>query len=431
MALFVHKYGGTSVGSIQQIRRIAETLAQMWRGGDQVVVVLSAMGDATDRLVALAREAAPSAKGAPSGRELDALLSSGEQVSAALLALVLRYEHDIDGLSFTGAQAGIRTDSAHNKARILDIDTTRLRGSLKNKRLPVVAGFQGVNDDGDITTLGRGGSDTSAVALAVALQAEACRIYTDVDGVYTTDPRIVSQARLIRSLTFEEMLEMAGLGAKVLQIRAVQFASKYNMPIHVLSSSSSLSDTSSGTVIRGDEETKEKLVSEISKQSDNPPMEKAHITGIAFNRDEAQLTLTGVPDTPGIAAQILGGVAAANIEVDMIVQNVGAHDGLADFTFTVHRGDYERAREILGQTVKEFGAQEVLGDNTVVKVSIVGVGMRSHAGVAATMFKALADNQINIRMISTSEIKVSVVIDEARMEDAVRVLHEAFELDAA
>lgn len=406
VAPVVYKYGGTSVGSVERIKRVAVAVAAAANDGAQIVVVLSAMGDTTDKLVALAAEAAPGAR----GRELDALLASGEQVSTALLAMTLKHAHNVNAVSMSGAQAGVSTNAEYNKARITSIDADKIKSRLERGEIPVVAGFQGIDAEGHTTTLGRGGSDTSAVALAVALKADECRIHTDVRGVYTTDPRIVDEARLIKAMTFEEMLEMSGLGAKVLQIRAVQFAGKYNMPLRVLSSF----EGGPGTLISKDDKL----------------MEKAHVTGIAFNRDEAQLTLTGVPDTPGVAAKILGGVAAANIEVDMIVQNVGVHEGLADFTFTVHRDDYARARDILGRTVDEFGAHEVLGDDTVVKVSIVGVGMRSHAGVAATMFKALADGGINIRMISTSEIKVSVVIDEKHLEPAVRMLHKAFELES-
>ena len=403
MALIVRKYGGTSVGTTERIIRVAAMLARAREQGEQSIVVLSAMGDTTDRLLALAKEAAPGEH----GRELDVLLASGEQISTSLLALTLRHRHNIDAISLTGAQAGITTDSIFNKARIQNINAQKLTDLIRDRQLPVIAGFQGADEKGHTTTLGRGGSDTSAVALAVAIQADECQIYTDVAGVYTTDPRIVPQARLIKTITYEEMLEMAGLGAKVLQIRSVQFANKYNMPLRVLPAF----EEGEGTLIQYDE-----------------AMEYAHIAGIAFNRDEAQLTLTGVPDKPGIAAQILSVVAKANIEVDMIVQNIGVHDDLADFTFTVHRRDYKQALKILQQTAAKMGAQ-AFGNDAVVKVSLIGIGMRSHASVAATMFKTLAENNINIHMISTSEVKISVVIDQEMNDLAVRVLHQAFELE--
>ncbi|MEW6353617.1 MAG: aspartate kinase [Pseudomonadota bacterium] len=405
MALIVQKYGGTSVGSPQRIAQVAEKVIAYRRQGHDVVVVVSAMSGETDRLIKLAKEL----DSRPNARELDVLLATGEQVTIALLSIALE-KRGCAARSYTGSQVHIRTDSAHNKARILDIEAARIYKDLAEGRVVVVAGFQGVDEDGNITTLGRGGSDTTAVALAAALKAAECEIYTDVDGVYTTDPRVVPQARRLERLTFEEMLEMASLGAKVLQIRSVEFASKYNVPVRVLSSF----EEGRGTLITSEEGV----------------MEQALISGIAFNRDEAKLTIVGVPDQPGIAHRILGPIAAANIEVDMIIQNVGA-DGLTDFTFTVHRNDYDKALEILQKTSKQMGAREVVGDNTIVKVSLVGVGMRSHAGIASQMFQALAAENINIRMISTSEIKISVVVDEKYMELAVRALHSAFKLDRA
>ncbi len=403
MSLIVQKYGGTSVGSPQRIAQVAEKVISYRRQGHDIVVVVSAMSGETDRLLKLAKEL----DGRPCARELDVLLATGEQVTIALLSIALE-KLGCTARSYTGGQVHILTDSAHNKARIKDIDGARINKDLSKGRVVVVAGFQGVDCDGNITTLGRGGSDTTAVALAAALKADECQIYTDVDGVYTTDPRVVPQARRLERLTFEEMLEMASLGAKVLQIRSVEFASKYNVPVRVLSSFAE----GSGTLITSEETA----------------MEQALISGIAFNRDEAKLTIMGVPDQPGIAYSILGPIAEANIEVDMIIQNVGA-DGLTDFTFTVHRNDYEKAMETLQQTSLQLGAREVVGDKAIVKVSIVGMGMRSHAGIASTMFKALAAEQINIRMISTSEIKISVVIDEKYLELAVRSLHTAFKLD--
>lgn len=411
MTLIVRKYGGTSVGTVERIIRIAAMLARAKEQGEQSIVVLSAMGGATDRLLALAEEAAPGER----GRELDALLASGEQVSTAILALTLRHRHNINAISLSGAQAGIKTDSTFNKARIQNIRADDIMAHVHTGHLPVIAGFQGTDPDGQTTTLGRGGSDTSAVAVAVATQADECRIYTDVAGVYTTDPRIVPEARLIKHITCEEMLEMAGLGAKVLQIRSVQFANKYNMPLRVLSTF----EAGEGTLISNNE---------TYDKNHDKNMEHAHIAGIAFNRDEAQLTITDVPDKPGIAAQILSVIAKADIEVDMIVQNVGVRDNLADFTFTVHRRDYRQALDILEKTANALGAQ-AFGNDDVVKVSLVGIGMRSHADVAATMFKALAENNINIHMISTSEVKISVVIDSDLNDLAVRVLHRAFALD--
>ena len=371
--------------------------------GDDIVVVVSAMSGETDRLIRLAKEVAQR----PNARELDVLLSTGEQATIALLSMALE-ERGCKARSYTGAQVHILTDNAYNKARIVDIDSARIHKDLAEGRVVVVAGFQGVDHEGNITTLGRGGSDTTAVALAAALKADECQIYTDVDGVYTTDPRVVPQARRLDRITYEEMLEMASLGAKVLQIRSVEFASKYNVPLRVLSSF----EEGAGTLITSEEAV----------------MEQALISGIAFNRDEAKLTMIGVPDQPGVAHRILGPIAEANIEVDMIVQNVG-EDGLTDFTFTVHRNDYDLALDIVKKTAKEMGAREVQGDNHIVKVSIVGVGMRSHAGIASQMFQTLAGEGINIRMISTSEIKISVVVDEKYLELAVRALHSAFKLD--
>ena len=405
MSLIVQKYGGTSVGSPQRIQHVAEKVMNCREQGDDVVVVVSAMSGETDRLIRLAKEIAQR----PSARELDVLLSTGEQATIALLSMALE-ERGCKARSYTGAQVHILTDNAYNKARIVDIDSARIHKDLAEGRVVVVAGFQGVDREGNITTLGRGGSDTTAVALAAALKADECQIYTDVDGVYTTDPRVVPQARRLDRITYEEMLEMASLGAKVLQIRSVEFASKYNVPLRVLSSF----EEGAGTLITSEEAS----------------MEQALISGIAFNRDEAKLTMIGVPDQPGVAYRILGPIAEANIEVDMIVQNVG-EDGLTDFTFTVHRNDYDKALEIVKRTAHQMGAREVEGDNHIVKISIVGVGMRSHAGIASQMFQTLAGEGINIRMISTSEIKISVVVDEKYLELAVRALHAAFKLDQA
>lgn len=403
MDLIVQKYGGTSMGSIERIEHVAEKVIGYRNRGNQVVVVVSAMAGETDRLLGLARKI----NQRPYPRELDVLLSTGEQVSIALLSMALD-KRGCPVRSYTGSQVHILTDSAHNKARIKDIEARRIRADLEDGRVVVVAGFQGIDEHGNITTLGRGGSDTTAVALAAALKAGECQIFTDVDGVYTTDPRIVAQARRLVRITFEEMLELASLGSKVLQIRSVEFAGKYNVRLRVLSTFAE----GEGTLITFEEEE----------------MEHPLISGIAFSRDEAKLTVLGVPDQPGIAYGILGPIAAANIEVDMIVQNVG-QDGTTDFTFTVHRNDYERALEILDARTRELGAREVAGDNQIVKISLVGVGMRSHAGIASRMFESLAKEGINIRMISTSEIKISVVVDERYLELAVRALHEAFELD--
>ncbi|MDD1013107.1 aspartate kinase [Pseudomonas rubra] len=405
MALIVQKFGGTSVGTVERIEQVADKVKKFREAGDDLVVVLSAMSGETNRLIELAKKITDQ----PVPRELDVIVSTGEQVTIALLAMAL-IKRGIAAVSYTGNQVRILTDSAHNKARILQIDDQKIRGDLKAGRVVVVAGFQGVDEHGNITTLGRGGSDTTGVALAAALKADECQIYTDVDGVYTTDPRVVAQAQRLDKITFEEMLEMASLGSKVLQIRAVEFAGKYNVPLRVLHSF----QEGPGTLITIDEEES---------------MEQPIISGIAFNRDEAKLTIRGVPDTPGVAFKILGPISAANIEVDMIVQNV-SHDNTTDFTFTVHRNDYDKAHKVLDKTALELNAREVVGDTNIAKVSIVGVGMRSHAGVASRMFEALAKESINIQMISTSEIKVSVVIEEKYLELAVRALHTAFELDA-
>ena len=407
MALIVQKFGGTSVGSVERIEQVADKVKKFRDAGDDLVVVLSAMSGETNRLIDLAK--AISGDQQPLPRELDVIVSTGEQVTIALLAMALN-KRGVPAVSYTGSQVRILTDSAHTKARILQIDDQKIRTDLKAGRVVVVAGFQGVDEHGNITTLGRGGSDTTGVALAAALKADECQIYTDVDGVYTTDPRVVPVAQRLDKITFEEMLEMASLGSKVLQIRAVEFAGKYNVPLRVLHSFKE----GPGTLITIDEEES---------------MEQPIISGIAFNRDEAKLTIRGVPDTPGVAFKILGPVSDANVEVDMIVQNV-SHDNTTDFTFTVHRNEYDAAERILQNTAKEIGAREVVGDTKIAKVSIVGVGMRSHAGVASRMFEALAKESINIQMISTSEIKVSVVIEEKYLELAVRALHTAFELDA-
>ncbi len=403
MALLVQKYGGTSVGSIERIKAVAERVKKSVDDGHRIVVVVSAMSGETNRLVALAGEISDQ----PLTREMDVLLSTGEQVTIALLCMALS-ELGQSARSYTGRQAGIRTDDAHTKARITDIDTAAVMNDLDHGHVVVLAGFQGATVDGDITTLGRGGSDTSAVAMAAALKADECQIYTDVDGVYTTDPRVVPNARKMNQITFEEMLEMASLGSKVLQIRAVEFAGKYNVALRVLSSF----EDGDGTLITYEEDDR---------------LEQVLISGIAFNRDEAQITVVGVPDTPGIAFQILGPVADGNVEVDMIVQNVSG-DNRTDFTFTVNRAEYEKTMAIVEQRAKELGALEVSGNTNIVKLSVVGVGMRSHAGIASKMFEALAREGINIIMISTSEIKISVVIDEKYLELGVRTLHDAFEL---
>ena len=407
MALIVQKYGGTSVANVERIRAVAERVAKFKMLGHQVVVVLSAMSGETNRLIALARDI----QAQPDPRELDMLVSTGEQVTIALLAMALK-DLGLKARSYTGAQVRILTDNAFTKARILNIDEARMRADLDSGHVVVVAGFQGVDEQGNITTLGRGGSDTTGVALAAALKADECQIYTDVDGVYTTDPRFVPEARRLKTITFEEMLEMASLGSKVLQIRSVEFAGKYKVKLRVLSS---FQDEGDGTLITFEE---------------NNTMEQAVISGIAFNRDEAKITVVGVPDQPGIAYQILGPVADANIDVDMIVQNVG-HENTTDFTFTVHRNDFAKAMDIVKSHAKAIGAREVTGDDKIAKVSIVGVGMHSHVGIARKMFETLSKENINLQMISTSEIKISVVVEDKYMELAVRALHQAFELDKA
>jgi aspartate kinase len=406
MALIVQKYGGTSVGSTDRIKNVARRVANYHAQGHQLVVVVSAMSGETNRLLGLAKEIS----GAPDPRELDVIASTGEQVTIGLLSIAL-HELGLKAKSYTGAQVSILTDNAYTKARILAIDEERMRADLEAGYIVVVAGFQGVDGDGNITTLGRGGSDTTGVALAAALKADECQIFTDVDGVYTTDPRIVPEARRLDTITFEEMLEMASLGSKVLQIRSVEFAGKYRVKLRVLSS---FEDSGPGTLITYEEDE---------------TMEQAIISGIAFNRDEAKVTVMGVPDRPGIAYHILGPIADANLDVDMIVQNVG-ESGHTDFSFTVNRSEFKKAQDVLRAEIgKSFDAREIIGDNRIAKVSVVGIGMRSHVGIAATMFKALADEGINIQMISTSEIKISVIIDEKYLELAVRVLHKAFELD--
>lgn len=403
MALVIQKYGGTSVGTIERIQAVADRVLSHKQQGNDIVVAVSAMSGETNRLTALAEEIIPH----PKGRELDVLLSTGEQVTIALLCMALEAK-GCPARSYTGGQVRILTDSVHNKARILNIDENRIRNDLREGRVVVVAGFQGVDEDGNITTLGRGGSDTTAVALAAALKADECQIYTDVDGVYTTDPRIVPEARRLKSITYEEMLEMASLGAKVLQIRSVEFAQKYNVPMRVLSSF----EEGEGTLIT----------------TEDKAMEQVQISGITANKDEAKVTLLGVPDKPGVAVAILGPVADAGIEVDMIIQNVGA-DGTTDFTFTVHRNDYSQTLEILKKVKQNLDARAVEGDDKIVKISVVGIGMRSHAGIASKMFNALSQEGINIQMISTSEIKISVVVDEKYLELGVRTLHSAFGLD--
>ncbi len=403
MSLIVQKYGGTSVANIERIEHVAERVIACRGRGHDLVVVVSAMSGETDRLLGLARELMPR----PTPREQDVLLATGEQVTIALLAMALQ-KRGYPACSYTGAQVPIRTNSVHSKARIEHIDPERIRADLASGHIVVVAGFQGVDARGNLTTLGRGGSDTTAVALAAALEAAECQIFTDVDGVYTTDPRVVPKARRLARITFEEMLEMASLGSKVLQIRSVEFAGKYSVPLRVLSSFTE----GEGTLITFEEEQ----------------MEQPLVTGIAFNRDEAQLTVQGVEDRPGVAFSILGPIAEANIDVDMIVQNSG-HDGTTDFTFTVHRNDYEQALELLRHLTGSLNAREVVGNCDIVKISLVGVGMRSHAGIASRMFQSLAGEGINIRMISTSEIKISVVVDEKYLELGVRALHEAFGLD--
>ena len=418
MALIVHKYGGTSMGSTERIRQVAKRVAKWARAGHQLVVVPSAMSGETNRLLGLAKELAPASSDDSYRRELDMLAATGEQASSALLSIALQAE-GLACVSYAGWQVPIRTDSAYTKARIEAIDDTRVRADLAAGRVVIVTGFQGVDAQGNITTLGRGGSDTSAVAVAAAMKASECLIYTDVDGVYTTDPRVVPEARRLRTVSFEEMLEMASMGSKVLQIRSVEFAGKYRVPLRVLSSFTPwdidiVEEASSGTLITFE---------------DDEHMEQAIVSGIAFNRDEAKISLLGVPDKPGIAYQILGAVADANIEVDVIIQNI-SKDGKTDFSFTVNRVDYARSMELLKTRVLPgLGAQEVVGDAKICKVSIVGIGMRSHVGIASKMFRCLSEEGINIQMISTSEIKTSVVIDEKYMELAVRALHKAFDLD--
>jgi aspartate kinase len=418
MSLIVHKYGGTSMGSPERIRNVAKRVAKWARAGHQLVVVPSAMSGETNRLLALANELRPEATSAAVMREMDSIAATGEQVSAGLLALALQAE-GLPAVSYAGWQVPVKTDSAYTKARIQSIDDERVRADLAAGRVAVITGFQGIDDDGHVTTLGRGGSDTSAVAVAAAMKADECLIYTDVDGVYTTDPRIVPEARRLHTISFEEMLEMASLGSKVLQIRSVEFAGKYRVPLRVLSSFTPwdipiAEEAVSGTLITFEEDTK---------------MEQAVVSGIAFNRDEAKVTVMGVPDKPGVAYQILGAVADANIDVDVIIQNV-SNDGKTDFSFTVHRNDYTRVMELLKtQVAPATGANDVRGDPKICKVSIVGIGMKSHVGIAAKMFRCLSEEGINIQMISTSEIKTSVVIDEKYMELAVRALHKAFELE--
>jgi len=406
MALIVQKYGGTSVGSPDRIKNVAKRVARWKAMGHDVVVVPSAMSGETNRLIALAKEIMPS----PDARELDVIAATGEQVTIGLLAMAIMQE-GCKAKSYTGPQVRVLTDSTFTKARILDIDDQKIRKDLADGNVVVVAGFQGADENGNITTLGRGGSDTSAVALAAALKADECQIYTDVDGVYTTDPRVVPEAKKLDTITFEEMLEMASLGSKVLQIRSVEFAGKYKVKLRVLSS---FTDEGEGTLITVEEDKS---------------MEQPIISGIAFNRDEAKLTVLGVPDRPGIAYQILGPIADANIDVDMIIQNVG-HDGTTDFSFTVNRSEFNKALGVLESVKSHIGARDIVGDNKICKVSAVGVGMRSHPGVASQMFRALAEDGINLQMISTSEIKISVVVDEKYLELAVRVLHKTFGLDA-
>ncbi len=404
MSLIVQKYGGTSVGTIEKIGNVADKVAARAKSGDKIVVAVSAMSGETNRLICLAKEMSTK----PHPREMDVIVSTGEQVTIALLTMAL-LDRGCDARSYTGSQIRMVTDNVHGKARIKKIHGENMQADLDAGRVVVVAGFQGVDEAGNITTLGRGGSDTTAVAIAAALKADECQIYTDVDGVYTTDPRVEPKARKLDHITFEEMLEMASLGSKVLQIRSVEFAGKYNVPLRVLSSF----EEGEGTL--------------IALEDDD--VEQALISGIAFNRDEAQLTISGVPDQPGVASKILGPVTDANIEIDMIVQNI-SEDGCTDFTFTVHRNDYETAHALLETVSKDLGAQKVKGDDSIVKISLVGVGMRSHAGIANTMFDTLAKENINISMISTSEIKISVVVDEKYLELGVRSLHDAFGLDS-
>jgi aspartate kinase len=405
MALLVQKYGGTSVGTVERIQNVAQRVARAYHEGHQLVIVVSAMSGETNRLIGLAK----SIQSHPDPRELDVIASTGEQVTIGLLAMALK-QLGVNARSYTGGQVPILTDSAFTKARILNIDSRRIRADLASGQVVIVAGFQGIDAEGNITTLGRGGSDTTGVALAAALHADECQIFTDVDGVYTTDPRIVPEARRLDSITFEEMLEMASLGSKVLQIRSVEFAGKYKVKLRVLSS---FENKGNGTLITYEEKD----------------MEQAIISGIAFNRDEAKISVMGVPDRPGVAYHLLGPIAEANIDVDVIVQNTG-ENGLTDFSFTVHRNEYQKALDVLNNNLgKAFTAREIKGDNKIAKVSVVGIGMRSHVGIASKMFKSLADEGINIAMISTSEIKISVILEEKYLELAVRVLHTAFELE--
>jgi aspartate kinase len=418
MALIVHKYGGTSMGSTERIRNVALRVAKWAKAGHQMVVVPSAMSGETNRLLALAKELAPAKQNDAYGRELDMLAATGEQASSALLAIALQAQ-GLESVSYAGWQVPIRTNSAYTKARIESIDDGRVRADLDAGKVVIVTGFQGLDEHGNITTLGRGGSDTSAVAVAAAMKAVECLIFTDVDGVYTTDPRVVPDARRLKTVSFEEMLEMASMGSKVLQIRSVEFAGKYKVPLRVLSSFTPwdidiAQEATSGTLITFEEDEH---------------MEQAIVSGIAFNRDEAKISVLEVPDTPGIAYRILGVIADANIDIDVIIQNV-SKDGKTDFSFTVNRGDYAKAVDILKtQVLPSLGAKEIVGDTKICKVSIVGIGMRSHVGVASKMFRILSEEGINIQMISTSEIKTSVVIDEKYMELAVRALHKAFDLD--
>lgn len=417
MALIVQKYGGTSMGSIDRIKNVAKRVKRWHDNGHQVVVVVSAMSGETNRLIDLARQISNQ----PDPREYDQMVSTGEQVSISLLAMAIK-ELGIGARSFTGRQVAIKTDNAHNKARIESIDDENIREQLDAGNIVIVAGFQGIDDEGNATTLGRGGSDTTGVAIAAALGADECQIYTDVDGVYTTDPRVTSKAKKLEKITFEEMLEMASLGSKILQIRSVEFAGKYGVPLRVLSSFDENTDGSF------DQEFQDNVGTLITiDEGDN--MEQAIISGIAFNRDEAKIVVRGVPDHPGIASAILSPIGRANIEIDMIVQNLSVN-GTTDFTFTVNRSDLDKTMKVLNDEVKdEIGAKEILGNSEVVKVSLVGVGMRSHAGVASLMFQTLAENNINIQMISTSEIKVSVLIQDQHLEKAVKSLHTAFGLD--
>jgi len=402
MSIIVKKYGGTSVSTVAKIKNIAKNIILEHKKGKKIVVVLSAMGTSTDELVNLSKKATKT----PNPRDYDLLLSTGEQVSVSLLSMILN-DLGASAISFTGWQAGIETDCTHTKARISRVSTKRIKSALKKRQIVVVAGFQGINKDLDITTLGRGGSDTTAVALAAALKASECQIFSDVDGVYTTDPKLCLKARKLDKLTYEEMLEMSGLGSKVLQLRSVEFASKFNVPIRVLHAHSS----GNGTLIKKDEKK----------------IEGALISGIAFTKDEAEIMMKGVKDQPGVAAKILGPIGNSNIEVDMIVQNVGS-DGMADFTFTVSRNDFKKAIQVIEKNKKIMGYEEIIATKNIVKISLVGVGMRSHAGIAGKMFKCLAKKRINIRMISTSEIKISVIIEQKNLEKAVQSLHNEFEL---